>query len=148
MCIIWISQMLGCALMMDWLVCTTRARGERFIVLFFCHYSLDLLPAVIGHWAAWGLNGITLLLSWTIIAMFWLLLFFKEKKKLYKFCFSLHRKQLKMKTQKMSLNNPSRHTISDILFLFYCHVAIKRKYLPPPSSQLKISRWKLTGHAR
>lgn len=74
--------------------------------------------------------------------------FLQRKKKLYKFCFSLHRKQLKMKTQKMSLNNPSRHTISDILFLFYCHVAIKRKDLPPPSSQLKISRWKLTGHAR
>lgn len=146
MCIIWISQMLGCALMMDWLVYTTRARREHFIVLFFSHYSLDLLLTVIGHWAAWGLNGITLLLSWTIIVMFWLLLFFK--KKLYKFCFSLHRKQLKMKTQTISLSNPSRYNIFDILFLYYCHVAIKRKDLPPPSSQLKISRWKLAGHAR
>jgi len=48
----------------------------------------------------------------------------------------------------MSLNNPSRYNIFDILFVFYCHVAIKREDLPPSSSQLKISRWKLTGHAR
>lgn len=77
-----------------------------------------------------------------------LVIAFLQKQRLDKFCCSLHRKQLKMKTQMISFNNLSSYNVLDTLFLFCCHVAFKRKDLPPLSSQLKISRWKYTGHAR